>query len=78
MAPARARRSSTARTGKTQKRKRRRTATASRLYSAAKKHGEAMQQPSHASAKPDVATGTPGRRWKIADGEVSTCFHCSL
>ena len=44
---------------------------ASWLYSAAKNHGEAMQQPSHASAKPKVATGTLGSRWKLADGEVS-------
>ena len=42
-----------------------------RLYSAAKKHGEATQQPSHASAKPKVATGAPGSQWKLADGEVS-------
>ena len=43
----------------------------SRLYSAAKNHGEAMQQPSHASAKPEMAMGAPRSRWKLADGEVS-------
>ena len=42
-----------------------------RLYSVAKKHREATQQPSHASAKPEVATGATGRRWKLAVGEVS-------
>ena len=42
-----------------------------RLYSEAKKHGEAMQQPSHASAKSEVATGATGNRWKLAVGEVS-------
>ena len=42
-----------------------------KLYSAAKKQGEAMQQPSHASAKPEVATGATRRRWKLAVGEVS-------
>ena len=56
--------------GKNRGRKRRRTTTASQLYSAAKNHGEAMQQPSHASAKPKVATGAPGSRWKLVDGEV--------
>ena len=54
--------------GKNRGRKRRRTATASQLYSAAKKHGEATQQPSHASAKPEVATGATGSRWKLAVG----------
>ena len=42
-----------------------------RLYSTAKKHGEATQQPSHASVKPEVATGATESRWKLADGEVS-------
>ena len=42
-----------------------------RLYSVAKKHGEATQQPSHASAKSEVATGATGNRWKLAVGEVS-------
>ena len=57
--------------GKNRGRKRRRTATTSWLYSAAKKHEEATQQPSHASAKPKMATGAPGIRWKLTDGEVS-------
>ena len=41
------------------------------LYSIAKKHGEATPQPSHASAKPEVATGATRSRWKLAVGEVS-------
>ena len=42
-----------------------------RLYSAAKKHGEATQQPSPTSLKPEMATGTTGSRRKLTDGEVS-------
>ena len=42
-----------------------------RLYSVAKKHREATQQPSHASAKPEVATGATGSQWKLTVGEVS-------
>ena len=30
-----------------------------------------MQQPSHANAKPEMATGVIGSRWKLAVGEVS-------
>ena len=74
MAPARARRSRAALTGKTEEWKRMRTTTASWLYSAAKEHGDDTQQPSHASAKPEMATGAPGRRWKLTDGESWPAF----
>ena len=42
-----------------------------RLYSAAKNQVEATQEPSHASAEPEMATGTIGTPKKITDGEVS-------
>jgi len=73
-APARARRSCAAMTGKTEERKQMRTTTASRLYSAAKEHGDDMQQPPHTSAKPEVATSVPGSRWKLTDGESWPAF----
>ena len=34
-------------------------------------HGDDVQHLLHASAKPEVATGATGTRWKITDGEVS-------
>ena len=34
-------------------------------------HGDDAQQLLHASAKPEVATGATGTRWKITNGEVS-------
>ena len=57
----------TAKTGEKKRKERRRC----ELNRAARKQGEAMQQPSHASAKPEVATGATGSRRKVADGEVS-------
>ena len=48
--------------------------TASRLYSVAKEHGDATQQPPHASVKQEVATGAPGSRWKLTDGESCPAF----
>ena len=51
-----------------------RTTTVSRLYSAAKEHGDDTQQPPHASVKQEVATGAPGRRWKLTDGESWPAF----
>ena len=42
-----------------------------RPYSAAQKREETTQQPSPASVKPEMATGAPGRRRKLTDGEVS-------
>jgi len=74
MAPARARRSRAALTGKTVERKRMRTTTASRLYIIAKEHSDDTQQPPHASAKPKVATGVPRSRWKLTDSESWPAF----
>ena len=44
-----------------------------RPYSAAQKQEEATQQPSPTNAKPEMATGAPGRRRKLTDGELSAC-----
>ena len=50
------------------------TTMASRLYSTAKEHGDDTQQPPHASAKQEVATGMPRSRWKLTDGESWPAF----
>ena len=42
-----------------------------KLYRAAKKQGEATQQPSHASAMLKIAMRAIGSHRKVADGEVS-------
>ena len=42
---------------------------ASRLYSRTKEHGDGTQQLPHASVKQEVATGAPGSRQKLTDGE---------
>ena len=52
-----------------EERKRMRTTTAYRLYSVAKEHGDDTQQPPHASAKQEVATGALGSWWELTDGE---------
>ena len=46
-----------------------RTTMAFRLYSTAKEHEDDTQQLPHASAMQEVATGTPGSRQKLTDGE---------
>ena len=57
-------------TGKAEKKKERRRRRPG-LYSAAKKQGDDTQQPTHASAKPEKATGATGSQKKVAGGEVS-------
>ena len=54
--------------GKTEKRKERQRRRPS-LYRVAKKQGNDMQPPAHASVKPEKATGVPRSQRKLAGGD---------